>query len=89
MDLDRVWVSYGIVCVDLCLCSNRPFSFSSSVRDDCDFSPCLNGGECLYDSFSFTCRCSVGFAGDRCQTGKCFAVMFVFVIINEWSDVLL
>ena len=27
MDLDRVWVSYGIVCVDLCLSSSRHFSF--------------------------------------------------------------
>jgi len=35
--------------------------------DECQSSPCLNGGSCLDDVSSFTCICSAGFTGSNCQ----------------------
>ncbi|XP_077983801.1 protocadherin Fat 1-like isoform X2 [Glandiceps talaboti] len=40
---------------------------SYSVRKACTSSPCLNGGTCYDDFAGFTCVCTTGWFGDRCQ----------------------
>lgn len=36
----------------------------------CTSDPCMNGGSCLEVLNSFTCVCSLGFTGRRCQNGR-------------------
>ena len=38
--------------------------------DDCDPSPCLNGGKCIDDVDSYSCKCAAGYTGDDCETGE-------------------
>lgn len=36
----------------------------------CDASTCHNGGTCVHEWDSFSCRCPLGFGGKTCQEGK-------------------
>ena len=38
--------------------------------DECDSSPCLNGGVCTDRVNKFRCSCPQGFIGVTCQTGR-------------------
>ena len=38
--------------------------------DDCLPNPCMNNGECVDGTDSFTCSCAHGFIGDNCSTSK-------------------
>ena len=35
--------------------------------DECEPSPCLNGGECTDGDNSYTCSCSNGYSGSECE----------------------
>ena len=35
--------------------------------DECESSPCLNGGECTDGNNSYTCSCSNGYSGSECE----------------------
>ncbi|VDH98630.1 Hypothetical predicted protein, partial [Mytilus galloprovincialis] len=37
--------------------------------DDCEVTPCLNGGTCIDGINSYSCRCSADFTGVRCEKG--------------------
>ena len=37
--------------------------------DDCVNHTCANGGSCIDGINSYSCNCSVGFTGNRCETG--------------------
>ncbi len=49
------WVSLPIHVLDL---------------DECNSSPCENGGTCMDGAGQFTCQCKPGYTGDTCGTGK-------------------
>ena len=38
--------------------------------NECDSSPCQNGGSCGDEVNKFTCSCAGGFEGVTCQTGR-------------------
>ena len=38
--------------------------------DECEGSPCQNGGRCVDHYQEFECICRDGFSGDRCQFGE-------------------
>ena len=38
--------------------------------DDCETTPCLNGGTCQDELNDFSCTCAVGFTGKDCSVGK-------------------
>lgn len=37
------------------------------LLQECQKSPCQNGGQCITNVASFTCNCPPGFTGDRCE----------------------
>jgi hypothetical protein len=41
-----------------------------SDRNECDNSPCQNGGTCLNSDGSYICNCTEGWEGHECQIGK-------------------
>lgn len=40
--------------------------------DECLDRPCLNGGTCINNAGSYTCRCPVGYTGMNCEQGIAF-----------------
>ena len=44
--------------------------------NECDSSPCQNGGSCGDEVNKFSCTCAVGFEGATCQTGRSFTFRF-------------
>ena len=40
--------------------------------DDCESSPCKNGGRCVDGLDVFTCQCSSGHTGNQCETSESF-----------------
>ena len=38
--------------------------------DECDSSPCQNGGTCVDGINSYTCDCDDGYKGPDCETGN-------------------
>ena len=46
------------------------FFFFFVVLDECDSSPCENGGVCLDGQNAYQCDCLDGFLGTRCETGE-------------------
>ena len=38
--------------------------------NDCDSSPCQNGGQCIDGIESYHCRCAIGFGGKNCTFSK-------------------
>ena len=40
--------------------------------DDCLYNPCMNGGTCIDNPGSYTCRCPSGWTGVNCTVGKTF-----------------
>lgn len=47
-----------------------PLSTSVAEINKCLSQPCLNGGTCRDHVGSYQCKCSDGFSGNQCQTGK-------------------
>ncbi len=38
------------------------------LGDACTPNPCLNGGQCIANGYGgFTCQCSPGYSGQRCE----------------------
>ena len=44
--------------------------------DDCEASPCKNGGTCIDGVDSYTCNCVSGYTGHDCETGS---------VVNVWK----
>ena len=44
--------------------------FYVSDIDECEFSPCYNGGTCFNSFGSFTCECPPGWQGPTCRNGR-------------------
>jgi hypothetical protein len=38
--------------------------------NECNPSPCLNGGNCVDGVNDYTCKCPAGYTGKDCETGK-------------------
>ena len=47
------------------------FCWFCSEIDECDSTPCLNGGVCFQGLNIFSCRCIDGYTGLICENGKC------------------
>ena len=55
-----------------------------SGANECDSSPCLNGGSCRDGNNKYTCQCVSSFTGDRCETGtSCLFVCWLFVCLFD------
>ena len=46
----------------------RNFCFFPDINE-CDSSPCQNGGTCTDNVNGYTCDCVAGYTGTECQTG--------------------
>ena len=60
-----------------CLVSNPTLSSLTHISNyifldfnDCDPSPCINGGSCIDGVDSYTCVCHPGYQGNNCEIGK-------------------
>ncbi len=49
--------------------------------DECESTPCANGGLCIQGTNQFVCICSDGWSGLTCMTGK---IQRWYFIIKEW-----
>lgn len=53
--------------------------------DDCQNSPCQNGGTCTDKLNGYACACNSGYKGDNCETGMCQQRIFV-ILVHETKD---
>jgi len=44
--------------------------FNVSDLNECDFTPCANGGTCINSFGSYKCECPLGWQGPNCLNGK-------------------
>ena len=51
--------------------------------DDCVNHTCANGGSCVDGINSYSCNCTAGYTGDRCQTGNPFSFPNNFLSISQ------
>ena len=54
----------------------RPFEnalFCLADVNECDSTPCQNGGSCIDGIDSFTCKCQNGYTGINCQRRKLYS----------------
>lgn len=56
--------------------------------DDCQNSPCQNGGTCRDKLNSYVCACNPGFKGDNCETGMYQQTIFV-ILVYETNDTMM
>ena len=66
-------------------------SFTLTDINECDSSPCENGGTCEDQVNGYMCHCQSGYNGDHCQTGKtpslivsCVFLFFSFRLAPEF-----
>ncbi|KAF8369254.1 hypothetical protein PRIPAC_87083 [Pristionchus pacificus] len=50
-----------------CLCTRGYSASDCSVKDQCFFAPCENGGTCSSTIYGYTCQCDSSFAGRNCE----------------------
>ena len=53
------------------------FSYFVTFLDvnECESSPCKNGGTCIDGVDLYTCQCLAGYSGDDCETSESLLVM--------------
>ena len=51
--------------------------------NECESSPCQNGGACTDHVNRFTCACAAGYEGTRCQTSKWTANITLFLCMHR------
>ena len=44
-------------------------SFAVTDVDECNSSPCQNGGSCENTDGTYTCKCDAGYGGKHCEQG--------------------
>ena len=45
---------------------------SISDINECESSPCKNGGTCLNQQAGYSCKCKDGYSGDHCEEGNAY-----------------
>ena len=40
--------------------------------DECQLSPCKNGGTCLNQQAGYSCKCKDGYSGEHCEEGDAY-----------------
>ncbi|KAH3811342.1 EGF-like repeat and discoidin I-like domain-containing protein 3 [Dreissena polymorpha] len=67
-DVDAMY-SFGIRATDVHgKYADGVFSISVREKDQCDSSPCMNGGTCTDEIGKYNCSCPPGYGDDVCQT---------------------
>ena len=56
--------------------------FINLARASCSSNPCLNGGTCNEENFSYSCSCRSGYKSNNCQG------MWILLITNSRSTIL-
>ena len=51
------------------------YLFFETEIDECASGPCTNGATCNNQINSYTCTCSAGYTGTRCETGNVVLLM--------------
>ena len=57
--------------------------------DDCESSPCQNGGTCIDEVNYYTCICNPGYIGPDCEIGRLthiFKIHNVYFILSLFSQ---
>lgn len=65
----RRWVIWKVT-VPLGHVMGKSFPLFASDIDECSVSPCKNRGQCTDKVNDYSCKCSEGFEGKDCSTGK-------------------
>ena len=62
--------------------------FLISDVDECQSSPCKNGGTCLNQQAGYSCKCKDGYSGEHCEEGNAYIYMKIitdlFVIVSRY-----
>ena len=55
--------------------------------NECEGTPCLNGGSCTDEVNSFKCTCADGYEGITCETGtvSLSAYVLIFLMYKLWN----
>ena len=72
--LNLILVHWSRICL--------PISSSFTDTNECDSTPCQNGGTCADQFNKFNCTCPAGYTGATCQTGK-WVVCHFFVSMEN------
>ncbi len=61
----------------VCIYDMHTSLYLSPDIDECNSSPCQNGGLCLDHENGYTCFCRGGYTGTNCEIGKCSLIEFI------------
>ena len=65
---------------------NIKLIWSLSVEiDECESSPCINGGQCEDQLNSYVCECQAGYEGAHCECESWLFINVLYITISSLS----
>ena len=58
-------------------CSLSFVLYMLDAHNDCVSKPCLNGGHCIDNVYSFTCDCPIGYGGEICGMYHDLMILYI------------
>lgn len=67
---DNLWIFFASDCFDF-IFAGFSGDLCNFEYNECDSDPCVNGGQCVDHIGEFSCQCTKGYQGKRCQVKVC------------------